>query len=266
MAAASPSDQRPAERRLRASPLGLASGPAVFSASIGGTKETVPRIQTHLVTLGSNLLTYQVSMGQMDCVVNMEKMGRMAKLAERPSIAHRGIAMDAVQGEKVTAEQKSGYKDRFWIPRFWDGMCVQGWFSLLARNRFAVSAKCIAMAVLIAGLSLVNHLLWLMEVVLFGWKIRTHKNPTRSDLRHRALALRHDAVARAARTRPAAHLPRHLRLLRTKPLPGVGVDHAAVPEIPLAGAAADGQHARRLGAIPRKTSSPCATWASARLT
>ncbi len=80
--------------------------------------------------------------------------------------------MGAAQDAKITVEQKSGYKDRFWIPRFWDGMCWRGWLSLLVRNRFAVSANCIAMAVLIAGLGIVNDLLWLLQIVLFGRKIQ----------------------------------------------------------------------------------------------
>ena len=54
------------------------------------------------------------------------------------------MPMDAAQGGKASPEQKPGYKDRFWIPRFWDGMCLSGCFRLLARNRFAVSPICIA--------------------------------------------------------------------------------------------------------------------------
>ena len=40
--------------------------------------------------------------------------------------AIRRMAMDAAQNGKASAEQKSGYKDRPWIPRFWDGMCLGG--------------------------------------------------------------------------------------------------------------------------------------------
>ena len=72
---------------------------------------------------------------------------------------------------KTSAEHKSGYKDRFWIPRFWDGMGIYGWFSLLVRNRFAISAKRIAMAVLIGVISFSNFLLWLVQVALYGRKI-----------------------------------------------------------------------------------------------
>jgi omega-hydroxy-beta-dihydromenaquinone-9 sulfotransferase len=85
------------------------------------------------------------------------------------------MKMVAARDGKVAAEQKPGYKDRFWIPRFWDGMCIRGWFSLLARNRFAVAPICIGMALIISALTIVNFVLWLVEVVFFGRKIRRMK-------------------------------------------------------------------------------------------
>jgi hypothetical protein len=116
-------------------------------------------------------------MGQMAYLVNLEKAGRMVKLSERPSIPYRGMAMDAAQDAGLAAEQKSGYKDRPWIPRFWDGMSIGGWFSLLLRNRFAIAPSCIAMAVLVSIVSVVNFVLWLIEVMLLGWKIQRTKIP-----------------------------------------------------------------------------------------
>ena len=73
------------------------------------------------------------------------------------------------------AERKSGYKDRFWIPRFWDGMNITAFFPLLVRNRFAVSFICVGMAILIGGISLINSLLWLIQAALFGRKIHRTK-------------------------------------------------------------------------------------------
>ena len=32
----------------------------------------------------------------------------------------------------------SGYRDRPWIPRFWDGMTLGDWVKMLARERFAI--------------------------------------------------------------------------------------------------------------------------------
>jgi omega-hydroxy-beta-dihydromenaquinone-9 sulfotransferase len=83
--------------------------------------------------------------------------------------------MVAAKDGNVALEQKSGSKDHFWIPRFWDGMGVRGWFSLLARNRYAVSPICIGMAVIISILSALNFMLWLVEVTFFGHKIRRMK-------------------------------------------------------------------------------------------
>ena len=71
----------------------------------------------------------------------------------------------------VAKEQKPGSKDHFWIPRFWDGICIRGWFSLLVRNRFAVTPRRVAMALIITVLVAVNFMLWLVEVVFFGHKI-----------------------------------------------------------------------------------------------
>ena len=79
--------------------------------------------------------------------------------------------MGTAQDGKVVAEQKSGYKDRFWIPRFWDGMSFSGWMALLARNRFAVSPRRIAMALIIAAIGGMNFLLWLIQAIFLGRKI-----------------------------------------------------------------------------------------------
>ncbi|MBN2131371.1 MAG: sulfotransferase [Sedimentisphaerales bacterium] len=65
-----------------------------------------------------------------------------------------------------------GYKDRFWIPRFWNGMGVSACFRLFAANHFAISPKCFAMAVINAGLSVVNTSLWGIQELVYGAKIR----------------------------------------------------------------------------------------------
>lgn len=85
------------------------------------------------------------------------------------------MAMDATQKSKMAPQQRSGYKDRFWIPRFWDGMCVGPWLALLTRNRFAVSPICIAMAVIIGVAGIVNSLLWLLQAAVLGRKIHRTK-------------------------------------------------------------------------------------------
>jgi omega-hydroxy-beta-dihydromenaquinone-9 sulfotransferase len=80
--------------------------------------------------------------------------------------------MGASRDGKVVAEQKSGYKDHLWIPRFWDGMCFSGWLRLVARNRFAISPRRIAMATLVALIGGVNFVLWLAQYVFFARKIK----------------------------------------------------------------------------------------------
>ena len=92
-----------------------------------------------------------------------------------------------------------------------------------------------------------NWLLWLIQTALLGRKNRPHENPIRSDLRHRPLAIRHHVAARTAGARPAPHVRRHLRLLRPQSFSRLRLVDEAVPEVPSAGATADGQHGRRLG-------------------
>ena len=154
--------------------------------------------------------------------------------------------MGAAQDGKNGGGSEAGYKDRFWIPRFWDGMCVSGWLPLLVRNRFDVSPRRIAMAVLIGGFALLNFVLWLVQHVLFGRKIERTKiddDPifvighwrSGTTLLHELLVLdpRH--------TFPdtyACFAPNHF---------GVGLVLEAVSAILVARAAADGQHGGRLG-------------------
>ncbi len=78
--------------------------------------------------------------------------------------------VDGPAGRKAAAPT-GGYKDRFWIPRFWDGMAGTAWFPLLLRNRFQVAPRRIVMAVLITSLTPLNAVLWPLQKLLFGRKI-----------------------------------------------------------------------------------------------
>ena len=156
--------------------------------------------------------------------------------------------MDAAQDGKASGRSRSrATRTGFGSPAFGTGCACAAGSRLLVRNRFAVSPRCIAMAVLIGGLSFINFVLWLIQVALLGRKIDRTKIEARSDLRDRPLAFRHDPAARVAGARPAAHVSRHLRLLRAEPFSGVGLVDEAVSEVAAAVAAADGQHAGRLG-------------------
>ena len=82
---------------------------------------------------------------------------------------------EAKTGDRKPSESTSGYQDRFWIPRFWDGMIVSGWFPLLLRNHLAISPRRWAMAALISGLSLMNSSLWLLQKIFWGRRIAKTK-------------------------------------------------------------------------------------------
>lgn len=73
----------------------------------------------------------------------------------------------------TTASNKrtGGYKDKPWIPRFWDGINVSGWCRLLLKNRLAISPSRLPMAAIITGLSAFNSTLALMQSLLLGRRI-----------------------------------------------------------------------------------------------
>jgi hypothetical protein len=107
----------------------------------------------------------------------IEKTGCFGKMAKQcqSSAPLPNKVQDQKPEAKAKAESKTGYQDRFWIPRFWDGINVSGWFSLLVRNRFAISPIRIAMAMIVAGLSLINSFLWLIQAIFYGRKINRTK-------------------------------------------------------------------------------------------
>jgi hypothetical protein len=85
--------------------------------------------------------------------------------------------MGTAKQDQPAEQSTGGYKDRPWIPRFWDGINISGWFGLLARNRFAVTPRRIGMAIIVATLSFVNFFLWAVQTGLFGRRIARTKLP-----------------------------------------------------------------------------------------
>ena len=79
--------------------------------------------------------------------------------------------MKTDQQGKSSKEPQCGYKDRPWIPRFWDGMNPWSWLRLLARNHFAITPRRIGMAIIVFVVSLFNLFLWAVQAVLFGRRI-----------------------------------------------------------------------------------------------
>jgi omega-hydroxy-beta-dihydromenaquinone-9 sulfotransferase len=73
---------------------------------------------------------------------------------------------------KPLEQQTGGSKDRPWIPRFWDGMNISGWLGLLVRNHFAIAPQRIAMAIIVFMVSLVNFVLWAIQTIFLGRRIK----------------------------------------------------------------------------------------------
>ena len=69
-----------------------------------------------------------------------------------------------------------GYKDRFWYPRFWDGMTLRAWLKLLRAGKYRVEPIRWAMAILITGLAVfVNSPCAWLQKLFYGKKIRDTK-------------------------------------------------------------------------------------------
>ena len=66
-----------------------------------------------------------------------------------------------------------GYKDRFWYPRFWNGMTLKAWLKLLKAGNYRVAPIRWAMAIIIFGLAIfVNSPCAWLQKKLYGKKIR----------------------------------------------------------------------------------------------
>lgn len=81
----------------------------------------------------------------------------------------------AATTDTQTGKRTGGYKDKPWIPRFWDGMNVTAWHRLLFRNRFKVTPRRVPMAILISGLSFFNSSLWALQTLALGRRIAKTK-------------------------------------------------------------------------------------------
>jgi len=65
-----------------------------------------------------------------------------------------------------------GYKERFWIPRIWEGINVSGWVRALVVNRFQINPWRIGMALILTFASGVNSFLGAVQALMLGRKIR----------------------------------------------------------------------------------------------
>ena len=74
--------------------------------------------------------------------------------------------------EEKAKQVTGGSKDRFWVPRFWNGMGMGGWSKLAARNRFAIDPRRFAMAGIMTGLAGMNDFMWGAQELVMGRRIR----------------------------------------------------------------------------------------------
>jgi len=73
-------------------------------------------------------------------------------------------------------EEIGGYKDRFWYPRFWDGMTFRAWLKMMKAGNFRVAPIRWAMALFITGLAIfVNSPCALLQKWFYGKRIRDTK-------------------------------------------------------------------------------------------
>jgi omega-hydroxy-beta-dihydromenaquinone-9 sulfotransferase len=80
--------------------------------------------------------------------------------------------MQTTKQVKPAEQTSGGYKDKPWIPRFWDGMNMSGWVGVLVRNHFAITPRRIGMAIIVFLLSIINLFLWLVQTLIFGRRIK----------------------------------------------------------------------------------------------
>lgn len=74
------------------------------------------------------------------------------------------------ESEKTT-KRNYGSKDRWWYPRFWNGMDMASWLRLLARNRFQVGPRCLAMAAIHSSITPLNTALRGWQSLRYGRRI-----------------------------------------------------------------------------------------------
>jgi hypothetical protein len=79
--------------------------------------------------------------------------------------------METAKKGKPAEQPSGGYKDRPWIPRFWDGMNMSGWVGVLVRNHFAITPRRIGMAIIVFILTILNFFLWLVQTIIYGRRI-----------------------------------------------------------------------------------------------
>ena len=68
-----------------------------------------------------------------------------------------------------------GCQDRFWYPRFWDGMTLGAWLKMLQCGKFRIAPRRLLMGGIVTGLGVMNSSLALLEKLVYGGKIAKTK-------------------------------------------------------------------------------------------
>jgi hypothetical protein len=92
--------------------------------------------------------------------------------ADSPSRTDRVMVKDGVQAKDV-----GGYRDRPWIPRFWDGITFFGWVKVMADHGFRIAPRRLGMAILITFIGLFNSFLAIIQQLILGRRIRRTQLP-----------------------------------------------------------------------------------------
>jgi hypothetical protein len=73
----------------------------------------------------------------------------------------------------VIKNEVGGYKDRFWYPRFWDGMTLRAWLKLLKAGKFRIVPIRWGMALIITVLAVILNSPWaFLQRIFYGKKIK----------------------------------------------------------------------------------------------
>ncbi|MCL2709784.1 MAG: sulfotransferase [Planctomycetaceae bacterium] len=82
------------------------------------------------------------------------------------------------KGQNNQKDEIGGYKDRFWYPRFWDGMTLGAWLKLLEAGRYRVAPIRWGMALIITLLAVfVNSPFAWRQRARYGMRIQNTKLP-----------------------------------------------------------------------------------------
>lgn len=72
----------------------------------------------------------------------------------------------------VQIKEVGGYTDRFWYPRFWDGMTLFAWLRVLWKGGFRVAPVRWGMVLIVLILSFINSFFALLQWIFYGRRLR----------------------------------------------------------------------------------------------